>query len=102
MVDGSARLDGGVTAIPGGLDTTLQEIQQRGQQGYAIEMDLLDRGSVLAAADAIASTTFDLPLPFGPTTTVTPGSKSNTVVSAKDLKPLMVSDFKNTNQTSHY
>lgn len=53
MVDGSARLDDGVTVVPGGLDTTLQEIQQRGQQGYAIEMDLLDRGSVLAAADAI-------------------------------------------------
>jgi hypothetical protein len=53
MVDGSARLDDGVTAVPGGLDTTLQEVQQRGQQGYAIEMDLLDRDSVLAAADAV-------------------------------------------------
>ena len=45
---------------------------------------------------ATASTTLDLPLPFGPTTTVTPGSNSSTVGSAKDLKPFMVSDFRNT------
>jgi len=43
-----------------------------------------------------ASTTFDLPLPFGPTTTVTPGSIARVVVSAKDLNPLMVSVFRNT------
>src|SRR5262245_22142178 len=34
-----------------------------------------------------ASTTFDLPDPFGPTTAVTPGGKSNAVLSAKLLKP---------------
>jgi hypothetical protein len=45
---------------------------------------------------AMASTTLDLPEPFGPTTTVTPGSISMTVESAKDLKPLRVNDFKNT------
>ena len=45
---------------------------------------------------AMASTTFDLPLPFGPTTTVTPGSNSSRVGSAKDLKPFIVSDLRNT------
>jgi hypothetical protein len=44
----------------------------------------------------MASTTFDLPDPFGPTTTVTPGSISRTVESAKDLKPLRVRDLRNT------
>src|SRR5262245_20057607 len=34
-----------------------------------------------------ASTTFDLPLPLGPTTAVTPGGNSKTVLSAKLLKP---------------
>ena len=39
---------------------------------------------------------FDLPEPFGPTTTHTPGSKSSVVLSAKDLKPFSVSDRRNT------
>ena len=34
-------------------------------------------------------------LPLGPTTTVTPGSSSSAVVSAKDLKPFRVSVFRN-------
>src|SRR5439155_15170678 len=34
-----------------------------------------------------ASTTLDLPLPLGPTTAVTPGGNSKTVLSAKLLKP---------------
>jgi hypothetical protein len=34
--------------------------------------------------------------PLGPTTTVTPGSIWSVVASAKDLNPLMVSDFRNT------
>jgi len=37
----------------------------------------------------------DFPLPFGPTTTVIPGSNSSTVGSAKDLNPFMLSDFRN-------
>src|SRR4051812_45892827 len=44
----------------------------------------------------MASTTLDLPDPFGPTTSVTPGSNWSVVGSANDLKPLRVSDFKNT------
>src|SRR5262245_21757836 len=39
---------------------------------------------------AIASTTLDLPEPFGPTTQVIPGSSFSVVADAKDLKPLTV------------
>ena len=53
-------------------------------------------GAWAPSTQAMASTTLDLPLPFGPTTTVTPGSMSSVVGSAKDLKPLMVSDLRNT------
>ena len=48
------------------------------------------------STQATASTTLDLPLPFGPTTTVTPGSNSRVVGSANDLNPLRVRDFRNT------
>ena len=54
------------------------------------------RGPWAPSTHATASTTLDLPLPLGPTTTVTPGSSSSAVVSAKDLNPLRVSDFRNT------
>src|SRR5437764_2473314 len=53
-------------------------------------------GAWAPSTHATASTMLDLPLPFGPTTTVTPGSNSSVVVSANDLKPLSVSDFRNT------
>jgi hypothetical protein len=39
---------------------------------------------------AMASTTFDLPEPLGPTTAVIPGSSRSVVALAKDLKPLSV------------
>ena len=42
------------------------------------------------------SDTLDLPEPLGPTTTVRPGSKTIWVLSAKDLKPLSVSDLRYT------
>ena len=48
---------------------------------------------------ATASTRFDLPDPLGPTTTVTPGSNSRRVLSANDLNPTTLRDFKNTNYT---
>jgi len=54
------------------------------------------RGPWAPSTQATASTMLDLPLPLGPTTTVTPGSKSKVVVSAKDLNPFRVSDFRNT------
>ena len=54
------------------------------------------RGPWAPSTQATASTMLDLPLPLGPTTTVTPGSNSSVVVSAKDLKPLRVRDLRNT------
>ena len=54
------------------------------------------RGPWAPSTQATASTTLDLPLPLGPTTTVMPGSNSSTAGSAKDLKPLRESDFRNT------
>ncbi len=54
------------------------------------------RGPWAPSTQATASTTLDLPLPLGPTTTVMPGSNSSTAGSAKDLNPLRESDFRNT------
>src|SRR5262249_917902 len=48
-----------------------------------------------------ASTTFDLPDPFGPTTQVIPGSKRSVVVEAKDLNPRSVRVFRNTACSPH-
>ena len=54
-----------------------------------------DEGACAPSTQPMASTTLDLPDPLGPTTTVTPGSRSSAVVSAKDLKPFRVSVFRN-------
>src|SRR6201997_2215489 len=43
-----------------------------------------------------ASTTLDLPEPFGPTTQVMPGSRRSVVAEANDLKPRRVRDFRYT------
>ncbi len=43
-----------------------------------------------------ASTTLDLPDPFGPTTQVIPGSKFSVVAEAKDLNPFRVRLFRYT------
>ncbi len=43
-----------------------------------------------------ASATLDLPEPLGPTMTVIPGSKSSSVLSAKDLNPRRVRRLRNT------
>src|SRR5579862_1793880 len=45
-----------------------------------------------------ASTTLDLPEPFGPTTQVMPGSKRSVVAEAKDLKPRSVRLFRCTDR----
>src|SRR5690349_9074134 len=45
-----------------------------------------------------ASTTLDLPEPFGPTTQVMPGSRRRVVAEAKDLKPRRVRLFRYTCQ----
>ena len=49
-VDGTASAD--THAIPGGLDTTVAQIEQQGVHGLALVMDLLDRHAVLSALDA--------------------------------------------------
>src|SRR6202012_446449 len=43
-----------------------------------------------------ASTTLDLPDPFGPTTQVMPGSRRSVVAEANDLKPRSVRGFRYT------
>ena len=62
----------------------------------SIFVDRTALGAWAPRTQAKASTTLDLPLPLGPTTTVTPGSRSIEVVSAKDLKPFNVRFFRNT------
>ncbi len=59
------------------------------------------RGPWAPSTQATASTTLDFPLPFGPTTTVTPGSNWSTAGSAKDLNPLRVNDFRNTGRSPY-
>ena len=46
------------------------------------------------SAQSTASVMFDLPQPFGPTTTLTPGENTSRVRSAKDLKPLIVIELR--------
>ena len=58
-----------------------------------------ERGPWAPRTQVTASTTLDLPLPLGPTTTVIPGSNSSTVGSAKDLKPFTLSDLRNIEAT---
>ena len=62
----------------------------------SIFWDRTDEGAWAPSTHAIASTTLDLPDPLGPTTTVTPGSRSRLAVSAKDLNPLIVRFLRNT------
>src|SRR5665213_2364724 len=62
----------------------------------SILADRTVRGPWAPRTHATASTMFDLPEPLGPTTTVMPGSNSNVVVSANDLKPFRVRDLRNT------
>ena len=57
-------------------------------------------GAWAPSTQPMASTTLDLPSRSGPTTTVTPGSSSSAVVSAKDLKPFRVSVFRNIRRPS--
>ena len=46
------------------------------------------------SAQSTASVTFDLPQPFGPTITLTPGENTSLVRSGKDLKPLIVIELR--------
>src|SRR5689334_3803058 len=51
-------------------------------------------GDCSPSAHSTASVMFDLPEPFGPTITLTPGPNSSRVRSGNDLKPLRMIDFK--------
>src|SRR5690554_4988604 len=79
----SARPSGPLVAVPAKMTSSI-----------------LPPRSVLAPCSPItqasASTTFDLPEPFGPTTQVTPSSKANVVDCANDLNPLRVRLFRYT------
>ena len=82
----SARPSGGRVEVPAKMTSS-------------IFAERSERGPWAPSTQVTASTTLDLPLPLGPTTTVTPGSNSSTVGSAKDLKPFMLSDFRNIGAT---
>src|SRR5450755_3648736 len=58
-------------------------------------------GDCSPSAQSTASVTFDLPDPFGPTITLTPGPKSSRVRSGKDLNPFRVIDFRNKRSCLH-
>ena len=79
----SARPSGGRVAVPAKMTSSI----------FWLRTAL---GAWAPSTQAMASTTFDLPDPLGPTTTVTPGSSSSVVASANDLKPLRVRLFRNT------
>src|ERR1700684_3151186 len=51
-------------------------------------------GDCSPSAHSTASVTLDLPDPLGPTITLTPSPNSRRVRSGKDLKPLIVIDFR--------
>src|SRR5438045_4071513 len=51
-------------------------------------------GDCSPSAHSTASVMFDLPEPFGPTITLTPGLNSSRVRSGNDLKPLRMIDFR--------
>ena len=79
----SARPSGGRPAVPAKMTSSI-----------------LPPRSALApcspSTQAMASTTLDLPEPFGPTTQVIPGSNRSVVAEAKDLKPRRVRVFRYT------
>jgi hypothetical protein len=78
----SADFDGGRFGVPAKMTSSIFPPRR-------------ERAPWAPSTQATASTTFDFPEPFGPTTTATPGSKSSVVRSANDLKPFTVSRFRN-------
>src|SRR5438270_8546379 len=59
-------------------------------------------GARLPDAQTSASAMFDLPEPFGPTTTATPGSSRTSVLSGNDLKPRSFMDVRCTRAKCDY
>ncbi len=70
----SAVLRGGRPVLPEKMTSSMSTAR----------MDLCDVSPITQRS---ASTRFDLPQPFGPTTPVSPGSIRKSVGSTKDLKP---------------
>ena len=60
----------------------------------SIELPRSDLADCSPRTHSTASEMLDLPEPLGPTMTVTPGSRTIRLRSAKDLKPLSVSDLR--------
>ncbi len=81
--DTSARPSAGRFAVPAKMTSSIFD-------------ERTTLGPCAPSTQATASTTLDFPEPFGPTMTVTPGSNSRVVESAKDLKPRRVSDLRYT------
>lgn len=73
--DTSARPSGGRPVVPAKMTSSILPPRSTG---------------ALLAHDPGASTTLDLPEPFGPTTHVMPGSNRSVVAEANDLKPRRV------------
>ena len=71
----SAVLRGGRLLLPAKITSSIS----------AARIDLCDVSPITQRS---ASTRFDLPQPFGPTTPVRPGSIRKSVGSTKDLKPI--------------
>jgi hypothetical protein len=61
----------------------------------SIDAPLIVEGAWEPRTQPSASAMFDLPDPFGPTMTFTPGSNSRIVGSANDLNPATRSDLTN-------
>src|SRR5579859_2090956 len=79
----SARPSGGRPAVPAKITSSILPPRS-------------DLAPCSPMTQARASTTLDLPEPFGPTTQVIPGSKRRVVAEANDLKPRRVMHFKYT------
>ena len=67
-----------------GLRARVAEPAKRTSSGFSARSSL---GASEPAAQISASAMFDLPEPFGPTTTATPGSSRTSTGSGNDLKP---------------
>lgn len=77
------------------LGTTQRAARRRAREDDVLHLAAAEGlRALLPITQARASTTFDLPEPFGPTMHVTPGSKTKLVGCANDLKPLRVRLFR--------
>ena len=57
MVDGTAFLDDAITPVPGGLDSTVEKINETGQEGFPIH---IQTRTICPARDAHACALFML------------------------------------------